>query len=419
MAWELTMSQSTPGKRSPRIPFQVNPFASAAVGSPWVQVSDVPGINDEPFRKMLSALRQVSVGSGSTSIVVTGEPGSGKTHLLWRLRSRLDQDEGQDLGATVYIYVRCNASAATLWRHLQYSLASDLLKSGLRGISRLDSLLREEPERLERVENLSLRRALECLRDGRHFHVASAWLRGEALGEADLNSLGLAVENDGEDRNRELEAKRIVDALLKFIAPTTTVLCFDQVEGLETYRGEDAGFQVLGQVISALIDRHENLLLISCIVSTYVRKFELVSKPDLDRWQKHVVNLRPIEWEQAVELVKARLDGSPALAIGRREHASDRLWPLDSDALKALFAQTGVCLSRTLIQACDQQFNQLLDDGVPRPKQSREDFLQEEYAKNLAEARAIVQRQGADKTLSECLPWLLENSGLQTARAKP
>ena len=407
------MSQSTPDKRGPRIPFQPNPFASAALGSPWNAVTDVAGIHDEPFKKILGALRQLQAGSGSTSIVVTGEPGSGKTHLLWRLRNRLDQDENQERGATAYVYVRCNASAATLWRHVQYSLASDLLKSRPTQPSRLDFLLRQQPDRLDRVENLALRRALECLREGRHFHVASAWLRGETLADADLVSLGIAAENDGEDRNREAEAMRIIDALLRFIAPIPTVLCFDQVEGLETYRGEDAGFHVLGQLISALIDKHEHLLLISCIVSTYEGKFDLLTKADRDRWRKEQVNLRPIEWEQAEQLVRARLEGAPALAGQRRERPNEVLWPLNAEALKTLFTATGVCLSRTLIQACDQQFKQLLGDDEPRPTRSREDFLQEEYQRNLAEARIIVQRQGADKTLSECLPWLLQNSGMK------
>jgi hypothetical protein len=139
----------------------------------------------------------------------------------------------------------------------------------------------------------------------------------------------------------------------------------------------------------------------------------LTNGADRDRWLQSQVTLRPIEWEQAVQLVEARLDSAPALASLRRAHAHDLLWPLQEAALQPLFARTGVCLPRKLIQTCKQQFEELLEEGVLRPTRSRADFLQEEYAKNLAEARVIVQRQGADKTLSECLPWLLQNSGMK------
>ena len=406
------MSPSTPARSGPRIPFQPNPFASAALGSPWSEdTSDVPAINDGPFQSILRALRQMQAGARGTSIVVTGEPGSGKTHLLRRLRNTLDGDSQHP---TIYVYVRCNASATTLWRHLREYLASDLLKPAASGSSRLDFLLRESTGKLDKVENLGLRRALECLRDGRHFHIASAWLRGESLSDADLAALGIAIDTEDEERSREVEAKRVVDALLRFIAPIPAVLCFDQVEGLETYRGEEAGFHAMGQLISALNDGHDNLLLISCLVSAYEDMFDrLPNGADRDRWLQNKVTLSRIGWEQATQLVQARLDCAPALTHLRRAHAGDALWPLREAALQPLFVETGVCLPRKLIQACKQQFEELLDDGIPRPKRSREDFLQEEYARNLAEARLIVQRQGADKTLSECLPWLLQNSGLK------
>jgi hypothetical protein len=191
-------------------------------------------------------------------------------------------------------------------------------------------------------------------------------------------------------------------------------LCFDQVEGLETYRGDEAGFHAMGQLISALVDGHNNLLLISCMVSAFEDMFDrLPSGADKDRWRQEQVTLKPIEWEQALQLVQARLDAASALASLRRAHSGDLLWPLDAEALKPLFDATGLCLPRKLIQICKQQFETLLDDGVPRPARSRNDFLQEEYARNLLEARIIVQRQGAEKTLSECLPWLLQNSGVR------
>src|SRR5205085_7837152 len=84
--WETTMSPSTPAN-TPKIPFQANPFTSLAVGSPWTDTpTDVERINDVPFKLLRHGVRQVRAGNAQISIVVTGEPGSGKTHLLSRLK---------------------------------------------------------------------------------------------------------------------------------------------------------------------------------------------------------------------------------------------------------------------------------------------------------------------------------------------
>ena len=383
------------------------------MGSPWAgELADVPGINDKPFRTILAALRQMRAGGKGTSIVLTGEPGSGKTHLLGRLRDRLLRDEREDKGETIYVYVRCNASAGTLWRHLRHALASDLLK-GSDG-TQLHELFERIPDRMGNVAHAGVRRALESIRDGRHFHIASAWLRGEALGDEDLAALGMALADGDEDNSRERDARLVVEAVLRFLAPTPAVLCFDQVEALETYPGEEAGYLATAQMVSDLYDGHDHLLLISCIVAAFENRFDRIPNGALkDRWLQFKDTLRPIDWDQAVELVKARLDTAIPLQNLRGAHTADPLWPLDAEGLRPLFAETGLCLPRTLIRACERQFAELLNDEEPMPPEgSREEFIEEQYERALGEARVIAKNQGAAKTLSDCLPWLLQNSGM-------
>src|SRR5580693_7873982 len=127
----------SPSMQGRRIPVQLNPFGDFAFGSPWSELSaDVPSINDAAFRAALSELTQVRMGAKGASIVITGEPGSGKTHLLGRLRKAIGQE-------TAYIYVRCNASAVTLWRHVRTAVASDLLKQNGGEPSRLQQVLKQ------------------------------------------------------------------------------------------------------------------------------------------------------------------------------------------------------------------------------------------------------------------------------------
>jgi hypothetical protein len=292
-------------------------------------------------------------------------------------------------------------------------MASDLLR-GPEG-SQLHAMFQSDPGRLDNINHGGVRRVLECLRDGRHVHAAAAWLRGELLGDSDLASLGLAVEREDEDHSRERDARLVVDAVLAYLAPTPVVLCFDQVEALETYRGEVAGYHAMAQVISSLNDGHDHLLLISCIVSAFEDALDRVTnRADRDRWLQHKDTLRPIGWEQAMKLIQTRLDAALPLRAARLAHPTDPLWPLNVNALQPLFAnETGLCIPRTLIHACERQFAELLsDEEAPIPPKSLEAFLQDEYERNLREARRIVPKQGINKTLSDCLPWLLQHSGL-------
>jgi hypothetical protein len=406
------MSPSTPAR--PNLPVQPNPFGNTAIGSPWNQVpADVGSINDVAFRAVLAELAQLRMGGSAASIVITGEPGSGKTHLLGRLRNRIAQDEREGVGETAFVYVRCNASAATLWRHLRRALAADLLKQEGGQPSRLQKVLRTHPERIDELSSFSLQRVLRAYSEGRHIHAASGWLRGEPLPDSDLATLGIAAEKDDEDRSRETEAKEAVNGLLSFVAPDPVVLCFDQVEALQTYRGDDAGFHTMGALVSLLKDAHSNLLLVTCLLSTFEDLFDrLPNQADRARWRQRQVTLQPIDWDHGVELIRGRLDGSAALAELRRAHAGNPLWPLEADALKPFFQRNGLCLPRTLIQASRSQFESLFgQETEPRPKLSREDFLQQEFERNLKEARVSVPLEGADKILGESLPWLLQQSG--------
>jgi len=235
------------------------------------------------------------------------------------------------------------------------------------------------------------------------------------LTDADLELLELKAEHEDEDR--ELDAEHIVHGLLTFVAPMPTVLCFDQVEGLASYKGDEAGFHRMAQLVSALSDSHDHLLLVSCLVAAFEDLFDrLPNGADRDRWLKEKATLSPIEWEPAMQIVKARLDAAPPLAAERRAHMSDPWWPLDPNRLKPLFAATGLCLPRTLIQACRQQFDECMGEDLSGSEESQTmsvaDFLQEQYERNLAEARRTAPREGADKILGESLPWLLQTGGL-------
>ena len=91
----------------------MNPFRETIVASPWEPTpGDVPAIHGKVFDQCLSAIEHVRTGHRSAGLLIHGEAGSGKTHLLGRLRARLAP---QAPAATfrnecLYVWVRLQTS---------------------------------------------------------------------------------------------------------------------------------------------------------------------------------------------------------------------------------------------------------------------------------------------------------------------
>src|SRR5262249_38687025 len=153
-----------------------------------------------------------------------GEAGSGKTHLLARLRAHVAREAEADgpggLQEAIFVSVRLHTSARMIWRHLRDCLIGDLLRQSGAGGAQLDRLLlsllskhglingdshhwlaqkrqearrdnlpcRELEELFDRIDSegrlsYNLRAVLGHLLLGRHRGLAGAWLRGESLPE--------------------------------------------------------------------------------------------------------------------------------------------------------------------------------------------------------------------------------------------
>ena len=70
-----------------------NPFAQDRVDSVWTETGqDLPHINKTAFQQCLRAVALVRQTGQSRGVVLTGPAGSGKTHLLRRLRLAFQQD---------------------------------------------------------------------------------------------------------------------------------------------------------------------------------------------------------------------------------------------------------------------------------------------------------------------------------------
>lgn len=434
----------------------VNPFRSSVVSDPWeLPETDVASVHQAAFARCCEAVTAIRAHRHTTSVLVHGEAGSGKTHLLARLRAHIAREAEADgpggLQEAIFISVRLHTSARMIWRHLRNCLVSDLLRQSGDGtqLERLllhllgntglaDSVSRcwlaqrrqeahynnfpchELEELFERVDGVgrlsyNLRTVLGHLLLGRHRGLASAWLRGESLPETALQKLGITAGQDG-DEEMEEQAHQLVIALCSLAtAEAPIVFCFDQVEALQLDPQDVSGLIALGQTISALHAETKHALLISCIQSAFLETLhQAVRGADLARVREFAeVSLNPLTWTEAQQLIKARMDALPELKQLRAAQ-NDPLWPLQETEIKPVFTATG-CTARRLIAHCADLFEvQRRGDGVvarPSPPPAAEVFLDQALGERRQKALETSEPAQTEQIITHGLPSLLHLTG--------
>ncbi len=432
-----------------------NPFRHTVVTDPWHPAEiDVAAIHASAFATCQQALESVRSQGRSTSVLLHGEAGSGKTHLLGRLRSHWTRpDPLQDPPQVVFISVRLQTGPRRLWRYLRRSFAEDLLRPLADGGTQLAQiLLRRFAEvrpaggdlslwwewlRAQYSDHADLERVIADLferldpsgqlgRDlctvlghlilERHRRDARAWLLGDSLPESALKVLDVgAAAND--DDEQEDQARRTILALCLLAGQAIpVVLCFDQVEALQLHPQDDVGLFAFGQMVMALYQQTSNALLISCIQSSFLERLRAtVRGAAWDRLASHQSSLEPLRWEDAVRLVTSRIDAQPNLARLRATHR-EPLWPLDDSRLKVEVGTTGTT-ARRVLSSCAELFEAAAQRLTP-PVVSVEQFLESTWQEHLERATRETTPEQADQVLSHALPLLTSCLGRELTEGR-
>lgn len=418
----------------------MNPFRDTIVADPWRTPVDVPEIHAEVFQDCVQALEQVRQRCSSGGLLIHGAAGSGKTHLLSRLRNHLtlQAPTATDRQESLFVWVRLQTSPRMIWRHVRRSLVEDWFRP-VRGqriqfervlFHRLAALrvaegdlepwfdfMREEhPQELEALlervadtQNLDRNTTLafKHLAFDRYRRDLRAWLAGDSLPEETLKRLELAQE-EGTDAEREDEARRVVIMLCRLAGETLPILLsFDQVEALQATPDDREGLFAFGQLIGALHDETSNLLLVSCVQSSFAADLkDRLRGADYDRLTSlGKRSLAMLTRPQAERLIAARLTGvsdSVRLPAGR-----DALWPLENDDWEHL-AGLGELTPRRLLATCAERYDawsQSASASAPPPL-SFEDWLEQVWTARLGECRAINDPHQSEEILRHALPVL-------------
>ncbi len=328
-----------------------SPFAERAYPNPFgpllaqpldAQQVDVADINAESFEACQRLVGDVASGGYSAALTVFGDSGTGKTHLVGRVRRWLQPQPGK-----LFVFVRMETSAAGIWRHLRRCLADSLLQAKL--VS-----LEHRRGSLEMLANRDLSIVLEHLLEGRQVRDCAAWLRGEGLPEEVLSSLSLS--EPGPDDDPEVASRHVVIEICDLIRPGVVVWCMDQIEAVMSSPADRDGPHAFGRAVSCLADETRNSSVICCEQSSFVNLMEQI----LDGAAKSRVlgrraAIRPLSWEQAQRLIAARLDTVPGLAAQRAMHGG--CWPLAESQVKAVFVDNAAP-ARKVIARCKDLFDQ-------------------------------------------------------------
>ncbi|RPI76784.1 MAG: ATP-binding protein, partial [Planctomycetaceae bacterium] len=281
----------------------MNPFRETIVASPWdLPRVDVPRIHGKVFDECLRGITHVRESRHAASLLIHGEAGSGKTHLLRRLRATLapQAPSSTERDEYLFVWVRLQTSPRMIWRTVRRTLVDDWFRPVAGHHSQFERILfhrlsaiRPAKWDLERWYEYMLEKQPEGLRElidqigveldldrntavafqhiafGRHLRDLRAWLGGASLPEAALARMDLA-QDEGSDEEREDQARQVVLMLCRLAGDGLPVaICFDQVEALQTAPGETDGLFGFGQLTSILHDGTTNALLISCMQSSF------------------------------------------------------------------------------------------------------------------------------------------------------
>jgi hypothetical protein len=323
-----------------------NPFDDAILSDAWnAPKADVTEVHRD-ISDLCGALIAAAESQGRPhSLLVHGSAGSGKTHVLARLRASLAARDRRP----VFCYVRLATTPNMIRRHLRQCLVNDLVRRDEDGVSQLDHILIScldkqsgkagvtprvsLPARLERLKaeprewdaaRESFQEIAQRLRID--FNLARAcgfwlsrqrraevveWLTTGDLPEDLRSAMRLTQRSDDDaDDSPEQIAGEFVNSLIRLVTDTRPlVLCFDQMEALQATPGDYRGFHALGSLVTDLFDHGLPTVFVTCAQSMLLPAIKAsIPRPFFDRLAQYEKVLAGLTEDQARALVRRRVD---------------------------------------------------------------------------------------------------------------
>lgn len=405
---------------------------------------NIPDLHADVLGTVTGLLAQTRQAGKGVGLLVIGQTGAGKSHMIAQLRER----HAADPKVVVAAVRMAGAFAGRLWTHVRGQLVGELLRpyptpdAGPNGLLRLlrnrfpkwaagvpgasngllDWLLGKSAGKndlspfLEEF-NLShpiggaFRRVLPRVGQAGLSGLAHDWLRGEPLGDDDLQRLGLPAAAATEQQ-REVDSRQVVLALLALAgAPTTLLVCFDQIEAIQGGTFDSAALRQFTTVVTEMVVAPEPR-----VIATFMRSglhadisraaAESDLQSNLDKMGRLSVTIPTLNRDQCDRLIVARLRAAAACQAERDLRPTDRFWPLTEEFVGATFQKHRRSLTpRTLILACAVGYDALF--GKPEAVPPGDDILRM-WQRHRVRWLEKLQGVRVESLMGIVVPWLVE-----------
>ncbi|MFG0289221.1 MAG: ATP-binding protein [Rhodopirellula sp. JB044] len=425
----MTTSASTAVDRS--LP---NPFLGGIVPDAWRgATADVPEIHGDVYARCLAAVQTVRTRQQSSSVLIHGEQGSGKTHLLARLQRRLtDAETYPDLDDDwqIFVYLRMRTSSGRIWRKIRTELVTDLMRPMPDGLTQLDHVLAKrlaahfdghadlalwwDHHRNERMEELidawheiamqlSLRddftQVLECFIRGNHRRHVRAYLSGGLVSEAGFRHLFGNVDASHYAPDNEDDAFSAVKTLCHVAGPQIPIVfCFDQIEAIEVEDSNRKPVWYLARAVADLTDEAA-VAAISCVLASFADD-EIRSQDRARLVSGGQTALQRLDRDQMQQVIRSRVTAMQATADAAGDNAH---WPFADD--EAMFASRST--PRELLHAAATRFDELQGTVAAPPTTEKTPALAKVFDDRVDEAIRTQKPEDTDDLIASTLPNLL------------
>jgi hypothetical protein len=251
---------------------------------------DLVTLNAHASDAVFEVIEQVRSGKPKvTSLVFSAEIGVGKSHLIRRIRRRLQADKSAffvyankygDLNLIHYQFrqiladslKQSNGQGVTQWQELAAAMVNQVVsskKTALELVEKFPLALTRSHDLIDKLTNAILRvkpkvgdpdivRAiLWTLGDTAHAPFAIKWLAGKELSDAKAKELGLPNPTK-EIKLLEADALSAALQIISIASDYNPILiCFDELEGLEVNETGYFKSQVIGGLVKDLFDAIE------------------------------------------------------------------------------------------------------------------------------------------------------------------
>ncbi|NEN98747.1 MAG: hypothetical protein F6K50_25550 [Moorea sp. SIO3I7] len=349
----------------------------------------VDSINALAYGAVFKGIEEVRRGQRDViGITIKAEPGLGKTHLLSRVRHKLQAD-----GSAWFVYMTDYNDLNRIKPEFLKTLALSLKEVGSQGVTQWQELAtdlanegEEKPYTYQQlvnevnndlanncnlinkltdkvleiktdIDNPDLPRAILWTLSKQHAPYAINWLSGKSLAQKKADEMELP--NDSEDDKDHFDITcQILDLISDY---NPLVVCFDQLDGTEC---DDAGFsraQVIASLATDLYTRlKRGVLLTAMYPETWTHKIRALDLNDgvADRVGEREVELKPLNSDHIVDIVSLRLKEF----YGKNELTPPQpVYPFSEETLKELGKQRPT--ARDILKWCQTNW------GLPNDQQ--------------------------------------------------